>query len=510
MGLIKIFDTTLRDGEQSPGFSMNTSEKVQVARQLDKLGVDVIEAGFPITSPDDFEAVSKIALVVENAEVCALCRAVEKDIQVAFDSVKNAKKPKLHTFLATSPIHMEYKLKKSPQEVLAMAVNGVEFAKSLCDQVVFSPEDATRSQPEFLYTVLREVVNVGANVINIPDTVGYFAPEEYGLFIKGIYENVIKPWNDTHPSEEEITISTHCQNDLGMATANSLSGVLNGAKEIQCTINGIGERAGNASLEEVVMALRTRSDFYGFDTAINSKELYTSSKLITAITGVPVQPNKAIVGANAFAHESGIHQDGILKNRETYEIMKAEDIGLLENKLVLGKHSGRHALKNRLAELGFVLSETELDEVFVKFKDLADKKKEIFDEDLRLLFSSDSILGEKELFTLKKLEIHSGSEIGGHAVISIVKNSEPGVVLETEGFGDGPVDAAFGAVNELLQIPNKLLEYSVNAVTSGIDAQATVNVRVEINGRIYTASAADTDIINASVKSYIKALGQSV
>jgi 2-isopropylmalate synthase len=510
MNLIKIFDTTLRDGEQSPGFSMNTVEKVQVAKQLDKLGVDVIEAGFPVTSPDDFEAVSKISKVVVNAEVCALCRAVEKDIQVAFDSVKSAKKPKLHTFLATSPIHMEYKLKKTPEEVLAMAVKGVKFAKSLCDQVVFSPEDATRSDPQFLYTVLREVINAGANVINIPDTVGYFAPEEYGLFIKGIYDNVIKPWNEAHPSEDEIIISTHCQNDLGMATANSLSGVLNGAKEIQCTINGIGERAGNASLEEVVMALKTRSDFYGFDTSINTKELYTSSRLITAITGVPVQPNKAIVGANAFAHESGIHQDGILKNRETYEIMKAEDIGLLENKLVLGKHSGRHALKNRLAELGFVLSETELDEVFVKFKDLADKKKEIFDEDLRLLFSNTELLQEKESFVLKKLEVHSGTQIGGHAVVSIEKTFENSLIVEAEGFGDGPVDAAFGAVNELLQIPNKLLEYSVNAVTSGIDAQATVNVRLEVNGKIYTASAADTDIITASVKSFIKALGLSL
>ena len=505
---IKIFDTTLRDGEQSPGFSMNTNEKIQVARALDRLKVDVIEAGFPVTSPDDFEAVSKISEVVKYAEVCALCRAVEKDIQIAFDSVKNAKKPKIHTFIATSPIHREFKLKKSKQEILEMAVNGVKLAKSLVPQVVFSPEDGFRTEQEYLHQVIQAVIEAGADVINIPDTVGYATPDEFKKAISDLYQEVILPFNQKN--QTEVIISTHCQNDLGMATANSLAGTLGGAKEIQCTINGIGERAGNASLEEVVMAIETRKDFYNFTTGINTKEIYPTSKLITAITGVPVQPNKAIVGANAFAHESGIHQDGVLKNPETYEIMKAEDIGLEKNKLVLGKHSGRHAIKIRLQELGYELKAEELEVFYNNFKILADKKKQVFDQDLHLLMRQQENIDFKEKFVLKNVEISCGTKAKAKSKLELeVLNSTQEYELKIEdGLGDGPVDACYGAINKIVKIENKLLEYSVNAVTSGIDAQATVNVRVQIGDKIYTASSSDTDIVVASCRAYLGVFNQ--
>jgi 2-isopropylmalate synthase len=519
--IIKIFDTTLRDGEQSPGFSMNTGEKIQVARQLDKLGVDVIEAGFPVTSPDDFEAVQKISQIVQNAEVCALARSVDKDIKIAFEAVKNAKKPKIHTFIATSDIHLKFKLKKTQEEVLEMAVRAVKLAKSLVPQVVFSPEDATRSNLKFLYQVLEEIIKAGADVINIPDTVGYSTPEEFREFILNISQNV--------KGIENVIISTHCQNDLGMATANSLSGVLGGATEIQCTINGIGERAGNASLEEVVMALATRSDFYGFQTNIKTQEIYNSSRLITTITGVPVQPNKAIVGANAFAHESGIHQDGVLKNPETYEIMKAQDIGLTKNKLVLGKHSGRHALKNRLAQLNYLLNEEDLNKFYDSFKILADKKKEVFDEDLYLILSHNEPLSSKDMqsLILENLLVKSGTNTKPEAKVQIkildieefkVKNLikpeylslDQKNILTAICFGDGPVDACFGAINKIINLPNQLLEYSVNSVTAGIDAQATVNTKVKIQDKIFTSSSSDTDIIVASTKAYLDCLSKSL
>ncbi len=519
---ITIFDTTLRDGEQSPGFSMNNNEKIQVAKQLDRLRVDVIEAGFPITSPDDFEAVSRISQVINYSEVCALARAVEKDIQIAYESVKKAKKPKIHTFIATSPIHRKFKLKKSKEEILEMAVKGVVLAKSLVPKVVFSPEDGVRTEQDYLHQVVQATLEAGADVINIPDTVGYATPEEYHQMIKNLFEKIIKPWNEAHPKKDEVIISTHCQNDLGMATANSLSGVLGGAREIQCTINGIGERAGNASLEEVVMALKTRSDFYKFNTEINTKEIYPASKLITAITGVPVQPNKAIVGANAFAHESGIHQDGVLKNPETYEIMKAEDIGLEKNKLVLGKHSGRHAIKIRLGELGYNLNEKELSDFYDRFKILADKKKQIFDQDLHLLVrEQDMKEGDQAQFELLNLDIHCGTLNQPVAMIELkfsgdnfeiedanveVTKQNSYYLIKSTAKGDGPVDAAYGAINQVIRVPNKLLEYSVNAVTSGIDAQATVNVRVEIESQIKTASSSDTDIVVASCKAYLEAL----
>jgi 2-isopropylmalate synthase len=502
---IKIFDTTLRDGEQSPGFSMNTAEKIQVARQLDKMGVDVIEAGFPVTSKDDFEAVSKIAEIIETAEVCALCRAVESDLQTGFEAIKKAKKPKIHTFIATSPIHMKYKLKMSPDKVKQKAIEAVRFTKSLCNEIVFSPEDASRSEKDFLYEIIEAVIEAGATVINIPDTVGYSTPEEFGKLINDIRQNV--------RNINGIGLSTHCQNDLGMATANSLAGVLNGADEIQCTINGIGERAGNASLEEVVMAIQTRKDFYGMETMVNTREIYPASKLITVITGVKVQPNKAIVGANAFAHESGIHQDGVLKHRETYEIMRAEDVGLEKNKIVLGKHSGRHALKNRFEELGYSFDQEQLDKLFVDFKSLADKKKEVFDEDLRLLTQQEDSKNLKTDWKLKSLQINCGTIESPTANIELIKIDQQNgnqTVYKASATGDGPVDASYTAVNQLIGIPNKLLEYSVNAVTVGIDAQATVNVKVQIGKNIVTSSDSDTDIITASVKAYIKAFSAKI
>jgi 2-isopropylmalate synthase len=488
---------------------MNTSEKIQVARALDRLKVDVIEAGFPVTSPDDFEAVSKISEIVQYAEVCALSRAVEKDIKIAFESLKKAKKPKIHTFIATSPIHREFKLKKSKQEILEMAVNAVKLAKSLVPQVVFSPEDGFRTEKDYLHEVIKAVIEAGADVINIPDTVGYATPDEFRETIFLLHQEVVAPFNQKN--QKEVIISTHCQNDLGMATANSLAGILGGAKEIQCTINGIGERAGNASLEEVVMAIHTRKDFYKFTTGIKTTEIYPTSKLITAITGVPVQPNKAIVGSNAFAHESGIHQDGVLKNPQTYEIMKAEDIGLEKNKLVLGKHSGRHAIKIRLQELGYELKDTELDNFYNKFKALADKKKQVFDQDLHLLIGSDQDIQDNQKYILKDLEISCGTKSKAKSKLEtkvLDKVTKQYIIKVQEAVGDGPVDACYTAINNLVKIDNKLLEYSVNAVTSGIDAQATVNVRVQINDKIYTASSSDTDIVVASCKAYLDIFNQ--
>ncbi|MDP2625090.1 MAG: 2-isopropylmalate synthase [Candidatus Peregrinibacteria bacterium] len=497
---VRIFDTTLRDGEQSPGNSMNLQEKLRMARQLERLGVDVIEAGFPITSPQDFEAVKEIAKVIQTAEVCGLARAVEKDILCAWDALKHAKKPRIHTFVATSDIHMKHKLKKSRDEVMAMAIKAVKLSKSLCDcsQVEFSPEDAFRSDPEFLYKVLTEVIEAGADVVNIPDTVGYSTPKEYGDLIAGIMKNV--------PNIGEAVVSTHCHNDLGMSVANSLEGVRNGARQIECTINGIGERAGNASLEEVVMALTTRKDFFGLDVGINTKEIYHSSRLLTSITGVPVQPNKAVVGANAFAHASGIHQDGVLKERTTYEIMKPEDIGLDSNRIILGKHSGRHALKDRLESLGYDLNDEEIDEIFARFKTLADKKKVVYDEDLVLLVNQAA--HQEAMFYFKDIKVTSGTVDTPWAEVTLVAND--GGAVTSESNGDGPVDAAYSAINNLMQVDNTLLEYSVNAVTEGIDAQATVAVQIEVGDRKFSDSGSDTDIIVASVKAYIGAMNKAL
>lgn len=494
---IKIFDTTLRDGEQAPGYSMNLEQKIRMARQLEKLGVDVIEAGFPIASPEDFESVKEIAKACKTAEVCGLARASKKDIQTCWDAIKNAKKPRIHTFLSTSPVHMKHKLKKEPEEVLQMAIDAVKFAKSLCDRVDFSPEDATRTEPEFLYKVIEEVIKAGADTINIPDTVGYTTPNEFGELIKGIKENV--------PNINEVIIATHCHNDLGLAVANSIAGIENGARQIECTINGIGERAGNAALEEIIMTLRTRKDIYDFKTNIKTKELYPTSKLLTMITGVSVQPNKAIVGANAFAHESGIHQDGYLKNRETYEIMTPESVGVKQSKLVLGKHSGRHALKSRLEELDYQLNEKDLDKLFVKFKELADKKKEIFNEDLYLLLTDETSF--EPAYKFKELFVICGNKQDPEAELVLIKN---GIEKTAKNKGDGPVDAAYGAVKKIVNLPNRLLEYSVNSVTEGIDAQATVSVRIKIKDKTYSGSSSDTDIVVASVKAYLDALNRAI
>lgn len=495
---VKIFDTTLRDGEQAPGNSMNLQQKVRMARQLERLGVDVIEAGFPVASPDDFAAVQAIARVCKTAEVCGLARALEKDIQGTWNAIRDAAKPRIHTFVATSDIHMKYKLKKSKEEVIAMTHKAVSFARSLCERVDFSPEDAVRSNPEFLYKVLETAIAAGADTLNIPDTVGYSTPEEFGALIAGIKTNV--------KGIDDVIISTHCHNDLGLAVANSLAGVVNGARQVECTINGIGERAGNAALEEIVMALRTRADFYDLDTNINTKEIYRTSQMLTSITGVPVQPNKAIVGANAFAHESGIHQHGMLANRETYEIMTPESIGVDATKLVLGKHSGRAALKDRLTSLGYELEKDELDKVFGEFKILADKKKEIFDEDLLILMKDPSV--ENAMYAFKDLTVTCGTMLAPRA--TVVLSGQDGEEFRAECEGDGPVDSAYSAVNQIVGLPNTLMEYSVNAVTEGIDAQATVNVQVRVNGRIYSGSSGDTDIVVASVKAYLNALNRAL
>lgn len=494
--LVRIFDTTLRDGEQAPGNSMNLNEKVRLAKQLERLGVDVIEAGFPIASPDDFASVKAIARACSETEVCGLARALEKDIKATWDAISEAKKPRIHTFVATSEIHMKHKLKKSKEEVLQMAIDAVTLAKSLCDRVDFSPEDAFRSERNFLYQVLEAAIQAGADVVNIPDTVGYGTPQEYGDLIKGIIENV--------SNIKQAIISTHCHNDLGLAVANSLAGVKNGARQVECTINGIGERAGNAALEEVVMTLKTRADFYDLKTNINTTEIWPTSRLLTSITGVPVQPNKAIVGANAFAHESGIHQDGVLKQRETYEIMRAEDIGLESNKLVLGKHSGRHALKDRMQNLGYQLEGDELNNFFEKFKNLADKKKEIYDADLLLLINQNE--NDEARYQFKDLEASTGTT---NTPIAKIWLEEDGKILTASATGDGPVDAAFQCIDQIINIENKLLEYSVNAVTEGIDAQATVAVQIEIDGKIFSGSDSSTDIIVASVKAYLEALNRA-
>jgi 2-isopropylmalate synthase len=494
---VKIFDTTLRDGEQAPGNSMNLQEKVRLAKQLERLGVDVIEAGFPIASPEDFAAVNAIAKVCQTVEVCGLARALKKDIDATWEAIKPAKKPRIHTFIATSPIHMEHKLGKSEDEVLKMAIDAVTYAKSLCDRVDFSPEDAVRSEPEFLYKVIEAVIKAGADTINIPDTVGYSTPEEFGALIKGIIENV--------PNIEGVILSTHCHNDLGMAVANSLAGVKNGARQIECTINGIGERAGNAALEEVVMALKTRPDFFDLTTNIKTEEIYKSSQLLTSITGVPVQPNKAIVGANAFAHESGIHQHGVLKNRQTYEIMTPQDIGLDANKLVLGKHSGRAALKDRLESLGYFIEQEQLNEMFVEFKTLADKKKEVFDEDLFLLMSEQD--NKEDPWQISSVDVRCGTEVPPHAWVSIIGGD--GTEYTAKAQGSGPVDAAYGAINKIVRGQYKLTEYAMKAVTEGIDAQAIVAVQIESEGRTYSASAGATDIVVASAKAYLSALSRA-
>lgn len=496
MATIKIFDTTLRDGEQSPGCSMNLQEKIEVAKQLEKLGVDVIEAGFAIASPGDFVSVKTIAETVKNATVASLSRALKKDIDRAYEAVRGAVSPRIHTFLATSPIHMEYKLKMKPEDVLIQAEEMVRYAKSLCSDVEFSAEDASRSEPEFLYRVFEAVIKAGATCINVPDTVGYAMPEEFFEIVRGVKENV--------RGIEKVDLSVHCHNDLGLGVANSLAAIRAGATQAECTINGIGERAGNAALEEIVMGLSTRQDLYGFTTNINTTQIYNASRLISAITGVSVQPNKAIVGANAFAHEAGIHQHGVLANKKTYEIMTPQSIGLPENVIVLGKHSGKHAFSERLKTLGYALDDTHIEAAFEKFKELADRKKDVSDLDLRALVEVDTfdIPNEYEFDTFV---INSGNRMTATAVVKLTRE---GNTMEEAATGDGPVDAAFNAVERCIGDSFTLEDYIVRSVTGGKDAQGEVIVKLDKDGKKARGRGLSTDVVEASVKAYVDAINK--
>jgi 2-isopropylmalate synthase len=495
MEKVIIFDTTLRDGEQSPGASLTSDEKIKVAEQLERLGVDIIEAGFPIASEDDAKAVSLIGKRIKNSVVCALARCKDEDIEVALRSLETAAKPRLHIFLATSEIHREYKLHKAKDEIIKIAVEKTKLAKRHIDNVEFSPEDASRTEPDFLLDVLKAVVAEGVKTVNIPDTVGYTIPSEYGPLIKYLRENL----------PEDVVISVHCHDDLGVAVANSLTAVINGARQVECTINGIGERAGNASLEEIVMNLAVRKDLYNFETNIITKEIYRTSRMVSSLTGVPVQPNKAIVGENAFRHEAGIHQDGILKNRSTYEIMNPEMVGVPKSELVLGKHSGRHALKARIEDLGFQLNEEQIEKVYDRFKKLADKKKEITDIDLIVLTEEEDIKTEEPTYTLEYFHIVSGSSTIPSATVRIKEKDR---IHEDASRGDGPVDALYKAINRVTGISPILKEYKITAITGGQDAQGEVTVTLETEGLKIVGKGVSTDIIEASGKAYLNAINR--
>ena len=495
---VVIFDTTLRDGEQSPGASMNLDEKLRIAELLEEMGVDVIEAGFPVASAGDFEAVQAVAAAVTDSRVCGLARALERDIDRAAEALKDAAAPRIHTFIATSPIHMERKLRMSPDQVLEQAVRAVRRARQHTDDVEFSPEDAGRSEADFLCRVIEAVIDAGARTVNIPDTVGYSLPFHFGALIGQLIERV--------PNSDKAVFSVHCHNDLGLAVANSLAAVLNGARQVECTINGLGERAGNAALEEIVMTVRTRQDVFPCDVSVDTSQIVPVSRLVSGITGFPVQPNKAIVGANAFAHESGIHQDGVLKSRETYEIMRAQDVGWSANRMVLGKHSGRNAFRSRLRDLGIVLeSEEDLNAAFQRFKDLADKKHEIYDEDLQALVTDTHLSAEDEYLKLVSLRVCSET---GETPVARVTVWMRGVEHTASAPGSGPVDATFKAIEGIVQSGTMLQLYSVNNITSGTDAQGEVTVRLEKGGRIVNGQGADTDIVIASAKAYLHALNK--
>ena len=506
-----IFDTTLRDGEQSPGASLNGEEKLAIARQLARLGVDVIEAGFPFASPGDFAAVQQIADLVgtpDGPTICGLARATQHDIDKAGEALKPAAKGRIHTFIATSDIHLKYKLRKSREDVLAIAGDMVAHAKTYTNDVEFSPEDAGRSDPEFLYQVLERAIAAGATTVNIPDTVGYTTPDEFGAIIRGIKDNV--------PNIDQAIISVHGHNDLGLAVANFLSAVQNGARQLECTINGIGERAGNASLEELVMALHVRRSFYNpffgkpVDSEdplsnINLQEIYKTSRMVSNMTGMLVQPNKAIVGANAFSHESGIHQDGMLKNKLTYEIVDAATIGRNENNIVLGKLSGRNAFATRLRELGFELSETELNKAFLRFKEVADKKREITDRDLEAIVT-DEIRQVPELFRLERVQVSCGNPAAPTATVTL--RLPDGSEATDAAVGTGPVDAVYRAVNRIVDLPNELIEFAVQSVTEGIDAMGEVTIRLRHDSGVFAGRSANTDIVVASAYAYVTALNR--
>ncbi len=496
---VLIFDTTLRDGEQSPGASLNEAEKIKIAHELAKLKVDVIEAGFPISSSGDFNAVHRIALEVEGPIICGLARAKESDIEKAAQALEPAKKKRIHTFIGASNIHLEHKLKLTKTQCIEQAVRMVRLAKSFTEDVEFSPEDAGRAEHDFLFELVEAVIEAGATTVNIPDTVGYITPVEFGNLIKAIKDKV--------PNINQAIISVHCHNDLGLAVANSLAALQNGARQVECTINGLGERAGNCALEEIVMILRTRKDCLGLYTDIKTTEISRTSHLVSNLTGFPVQKNKAIVGANAFAHESGIHQDGVLKNKNTYEIIDPSEVGLRTNRLPLGPRSGKHALKNRLEELGFHLVDIQLDSAYLRFKELADKKKQVSDKDLI------SIVDEKEresvtntFYKLERLQVACGSGLPTASVqIRSLKDEK---VVQTSALGTGPVDAVYQAIKELVEIPNELIEFSVHSVTEGIDAQGEVTIRIKYQNKIFSGYSADTDILNASAKAYLNAVNK--
>lgn len=494
---IKIFDTTLRDGEQAPGCSMNPEEKLEVAKQLEKLKVDVIEAGFPISSKGDFDSVSEIASVIKNSTVCGLARATTGDIDAAYEAVKKANSARIHLFIATSPIHMEYKLKMTQDEVIERAAAMTAYSKKYCSDIQFSAEDATRSDPEFLAKVVKAAINAGATTINIPDTVGYTTPGEIKELIMFLREKV--------DEINKVTISVHCHNDLGCAVANSLSGILGGAGQIECTLNGIGERAGNAALEEAVMALKTRSSVYDADCSIDTTQIYRSSKLIYHIIGQTAPLNKAIVGSNAFAHESGIHQHGILAAKETYEIISPETIGKTPNKMVLGKHSGRHAFEERLSELGFELTKEQLDEYFEKFKSLCDKKKSVSDRDLEALISTKNVVG---VYTLDRFDVHAGNDTSPSCVIRLRRDD---TILEEVALGDGPISAAYNAIDKIMNLPPHRLEnYSIRSTSEGRDTLGEVLVKVSCGDETYNGRGLSTDIIESSILAYLHAINKFV
>jgi len=491
-----IFDTTLRDGEQSPGASMNTAEKLRIATQLEKLGVDILEAGFPAASEGDMEAVSRIAGKLQTTEVAALARTSKDDIDRAWEAIRHAAKPKIHTFIATSDIHLEYKLKMTRDAVVAAAVDAVKYARSLTDNVEFSAEDGSRSDRDYLCRVFEAVIEAGAKTVNLPDTVGYALPQEFAELVRYV---------KTHtPNINQAVLSVHCHNDLGLATANTLAAIASGARQAEVTVNGIGERAGNTSLEEVVMSMVTRHNSLGLKSSIKTEYIHPTSRLVSMITGIMVQPNKAIVGANAFAHEAGIHQDGVLKNPMTYEIMKPETIGLSTNKLVLGKHSGRHALRSRLRQMGYDLSDEEINLVFNKFKELADKKKHVVDEDLEVIVT-EGILRTTDIFDLEYLHVTAGTTVMPMASVKLKIN---GRSVRGAGYGNGPIDAAFNTIAKLTGTVSELMRFSVSALTGGTDAQGEVTVRLKENGLVALGRGADPDIITASAKAYLNGLNR--
>ena len=496
-GRIIIFDTTLRDGEQSPGASLDIKEKVQIAIQLDRLGVDIIEAGFAVSSKVQFDAVQACAEAVKKPVICSLARATEKDIISAADALKNAARPRIHTFIATSPIHMQYKLQRKPDEVLKMAVESVRLAKSFMDDIEFSAEDSFRSDMNFLREVVSAVIEAGAVTVNLPDTVGYAIPDEFGDFIKDVIAGV--------PNMGNTVISVHCHNDLGLAVANSIAAVQNGARQVELAVNGLGERAGNASLEEFVMSLSVRKKDLGYSTGINTREIYRTSQLVSNLTGIRVQPNKAIVGANAFAHESGIHVDGLLKSRQTYEIMTPESIGLNDMKIILGRHSGKHGFKKRLEEMGYSLSEVKLNAAFEKFLEIADKKKEVFEEDIAAIVE-DEMRNTPEFFKLEYFHISSGSSTIPTSTVRMMAGDK---TLQESAWGDGPVDATYKAINAISGMPIKLGEYSLRAVTEGTEAMGEVTLKMTVNGQFtITGRGVSTDILEASAKAYVDGLNK--